>query len=267
MSSKNLFAVKGEASSASESVGQKRSNEIERLEATFTSLSDAFSVNTLRAYRSDIKEFVGWCEKNDLDAFPAVPEAVAAFIEEEALHYKVATLSRRIAAISKAQRLLGFGSISEAPAVDLALRRCRRRLGTRQRQAMGLTAAKIDQIKSVLGWSLCDIRDRLLLALGYETLCRRSELVALSMEHIERYPTGEGSILVVRSKADPFGAGRRAYLSHDTLELLDRWHEASGIQDGPILRSFSISISNSEAAFEKGGISGNSFDGDFRSFS
>ena len=131
MSSKKLFAVKGEALPAPESGESKMSDEIQRLEATFASLSDAFSANTLRAYRSDIKEFVGWCEKNDIAAFPAAPEAVAAFIEEEALHYKAATLSRRIAAISKAQRLLGFSTISQAPEVDLALRRCRRRLGTR----------------------------------------------------------------------------------------------------------------------------------------
>jgi integrase len=103
---------------------------------------------------------------------------------------------------------------------------------------VGLTAAKTDQIRYVLGWSLSDIRDRLLLALGYETLCRRSELVALAMEHVERYPSEEGSILVSRSKADPFGAGRRAYLSKETLSLLDCWIEASGIGDGAILRSF-----------------------------
>lgn len=75
-----------------------------------------------------------------------------------------------------------------------------------------------------------------MLAVGYDTLCRRSELVNLLVEDLSRMPDGGAKILVRRAKNDQFGDGRWAYLSVEALGRLDRWLEAAGLVEGPLFR-------------------------------
>jgi len=56
------------------------------------------------------------------------------------------------------------------------------------------------------------LRDRALLALAYDTLCRRSELVALSVADIEAGNEGDATVLVARSKTDQEGMGMVRYI-------------------------------------------------------
>ena len=51
---------------------------------------------------------------------------------------------------------------------------------------------------------------------AYETLARRSELVALEVRDIELLPDGTGRALIRRGKTDEGGQGRVAYLSRET---------------------------------------------------
>jgi integrase len=81
------------------------------------------------------------------------------------------------------------------------------------------------------------LRDRALISVGYDTLCRRSELVLLRVEDLILEPDGSGTILVRRAKADQFGNGRLAYLSTDTIAHINRWLEMSGIDRGHLFRS------------------------------
>ena len=54
------------------------------------------------------------------------------------------------------------------------------------------------------------LRNRAMIALGYDLLTRRSKLVAL---HSEDLVVGSDGTLIRRSKADPFGMGRIAFSS------------------------------------------------------
>lgn len=65
-------------------------------------------------------------------------------------------------------------------------------------------AARVD----VLGF-----RDRALIAVGHNTLCRRAELVQLQIDDLTIRPDGSGTILVRKSKADQLGDGRLTYRS------------------------------------------------------
>lgn len=81
------------------------------------------------------------------------------------------------------------------------------------------------------------LHDSALIAVGYDTLCRRSELVALRAEDVESVFNGDGNILIRRSKTDQAGEGRLGYLSEASMERIRRWVEAAGIRNGPLFRA------------------------------
>jgi integrase/recombinase XerD len=81
--------------------------------------------------------------------------------------------------------------------------------------------------------TLDGLRDAALLSVGYDTLCRSSELVAIQVAHVSPELR---SIDVPRSKADPFGDGRLAYLSPGTAARLQAWLQEAGLDTGPLFR-------------------------------
>jgi integrase len=104
----------------------------------------------------------------------------------------------------------------------------------RQKQARGLTWAEIELFLSVEPRNLRDVRDRSLVAVAYDTMCRREELVLLRVEDIAEGSDGSGSILIRRSKTDTTGEGATAYLSPLTMQLLSAWLRESGLKTGPV---------------------------------
>ena len=99
----------------------------------------------------------------------------------------------------------------------------------RPKQARGLTAAQRDQRLAARPDTLLGLCDRAMIAVGYDTLCRSSELVNFAVGDLVGLPNGGGKILVRRDKNDPFGDGRWAFLSAKAVSHLDRWLEASGV--------------------------------------
>ena len=55
---------------------------------------------------------------------------------------------------------------------------------TRQKQAAPLNRSVVDRMIAAAGGSPRDLRNVALLAVQYDTLCRRSELVALDLEDL-----------------------------------------------------------------------------------
>ncbi len=200
--------------------------------------SDAgYSPNTLRAYRADMNTFERWCEENKIQALPAAPETVAAFIAAQAPNNSAATLKRRLAAVRKIHRLLRLENPVTDEEVVIAMRRALRSKSARPQQALGLTWSLRDQLLAACPQTLAGSRDRALIALGYDTLCRRAELVGLRVEDITPGSKHSGQILVRRSKNDPYGAGRLAYVSEQALKFMRAWLNAAGIKSGCIFRA------------------------------
>ena len=79
-------------------------------------------------------------------------------------------------------------------------------------------------------------RERALLCVAYDTMARRSELVALDLEDVTFMPNGSGTILIRRSKTDREGQGATGYLSRETVRWLRAWLEIAGIREGAIFR-------------------------------
>lgn len=139
---------------------------------------------------------------------------------------------------------------TKADAPKLALRRITREKGTRQKQAEAVTRSHVDRMIAAQGDSLRSLRDKALLAVAYDTLCRRSELVALTVADLEEAEDGTGTVTLKRSKTDQEGAGMVRYLAPDTTQHVRAWLQAASVTDGPLFRTL-----------RKGGKVGGAMDG------
>lgn len=200
----------------------------------------ALAGNTERAYRADTSIFNAWCISHRLRPLPADPETVSRFIDEMAQTKKPATVRRYLAAISKLHAAAGLPSPTREEIVRLAVRRMNRTRGTRQDQAMALgwDAARRMIAGSGTG-HLIDLRDIALLLLAYDTLARRSEIVAIDVEDVTVADDGNGTVLLRRSKTDQEGAGDVRFLAAATIQAIHKWQRAAGIEQGAIFRSVS----------------------------
>jgi site-specific recombinase XerD len=199
-------------------------------------LEGAYSENTLRSYRSDFARFEAWCETTGAAALPSTPEVIAAFIANDALTAASSTLKRRLCAIRKIHRLLRMPNPVEDEEVATALRRAMRTKRRRPKQALGLTAKLRDQLIAACPDTLRGFRDRAMIAVGYDSLCRRSELVNLLIEDLALLDDGGAKLMVRRAKNDPFGDGRWAHLSPPAVRHVQAWLDKAGLTDGPMFR-------------------------------
>ncbi|MDE0521018.1 MAG: tyrosine-type recombinase/integrase [Boseongicola sp.] len=197
----------------------------------------ALSASTERARRSDLRIFAGWCAERGRPSLPDDPATVAAFVESMSETRAPATVRRYVASVAAAGRAAGAGGNGTAEPVRLALQRMHRRKGRRQEQATGLTFALRQRMLEAAGDRLIDDRNRALLAVAYDTLLRRSELVALEVSDIVAETGGAATVLVRRSKADPEGRGETVYLAPDSMALVRTWLRRGGVGEGRVFRS------------------------------
>ncbi|MXW66934.1 MAG: site-specific integrase [Gemmatimonadales bacterium] len=197
----------------------------------------SLSGNTVRALRGDLQRFASWCAARDLCPLPARAGTVVAYIEEMSSDRAPATVRRHVSSIAAVHKAAGQRSPSEHAGVRRALRRMRRRRGSRQTQVRGLTWALRRRLIEAAGDRMIDVRNRAILAVAYDAMLRRSELAALEVVDVKVDRGGSASVLVRRAKNDPEGGGAVLYLHGDTVRLLREWLAESGIGEGPLFRS------------------------------
>ena len=177
-------------------------------------LDGAYAPNTLRAYRADMQEFIRFCANKPFEALPAQPETVATFLLDTLNQgIKSSTVKRKVSSISAVHRLLSLPDPTKHPEVRITQRKIYRQLGTRFGQAYPVTRTILEKMLSVCGPDLHGLRDRALLLTAYESMRRRSELVALRIEDIEWGADKSAFILLRRSKTDQVGQGKWIQLS------------------------------------------------------
>jgi site-specific recombinase XerD len=126
------------------------------------------SAATRRAYRSDFALFRSSCEAKRIPALPASPVGVAAFLAAEATRgAKVATISRRLAAICYAHKLARREPPTNSEVVKATMRGIRRKLGCAPARKAPATADKILAMVRMAGTDLKGLRDRAILLLGF----------------------------------------------------------------------------------------------------
>ncbi len=183
----------------------------------------------MRSYRADVEAFENWCVENGIiQPFPASVETVCRFLEDQGETKAPSTIQRRLYAIRKVHRLIRLPDPTYDEDINLAMRKVRRQKSIRPRQAKGLTRDYLEiflESEPDTPWGL---RNSAMLALGYELLTRRSELIALRNQDITERADGTLRVLIRRSKADPYGQGRIAFTSKRTADLLREWLSRRG---------------------------------------
>ena len=197
----------------------------------------AFSRNTERALRADVQIFSTWCRRHFRASFPASPATVVAFVDEMARVKTPATVRRYVSSIAALHKALRQTSPLESAAVRFALQRMHRRRGRRQAQVRGLTWPLRNRLLEAAGDRLIDARNRALLAVGYDTLLRRAELVSLEVSDLMEEIDGTATLLVRSGKTDPHARGAMLYLARDTVQLVKTWLEVGRVGPGRLLRS------------------------------
>lgn len=219
------------------------------------------AANTERAYTSDLKSYVAFCEQHGLQAVPADVDTLTEYVAHLASEkpeptprggpgkkgqqpltgpHALATIKRHLAAIRKAHQLAGYRLPATLDALNLVMEGITRTLGKRQVQAQAFPVEELKQaIRRIDLDTSAGIRDRALLLLGFAGAFRRSELVDLNIEQLE---FTERALLVhlAKSKTNQYGAVEdKAIFYAPTMDFcpvrcLRAWLNLLGRTTGPL---------------------------------
>jgi site-specific recombinase XerD len=215
-------------------------NPLTILNKTIEKIDGAYAPATIRAYKANFERFIHFCEKLNIDALPASPSAVADYIAQlTKSSLKSSSIRIAVASISSIHKLSCLCDPTQHPDVKIELRRMHRILGRSSKQAFGITAQILEKMLSATSNNLRGIRDRALLLLAYDSMCRRSELVSLKVADIYLNQTENGSEMKIRlrkSKADQELQGRWILLSKRSTNAITLWIRQAKIIDGYLFR-------------------------------
>ncbi len=217
-------------------------------EATLNNLKSSKANNTLRAYKSDFKDFGAFCSKHGLNSLPTQPKIVSLYLTHLSKNSKITTLRRRLVSISMVHKLKGHYLDTKHPIIVENLMGIRRMKGSIQK---GKKPILINHLKSIINVineqnieELKKLRDKSIILIGFGGGFRRTELVSIDYEDLE-FVTEGLKITIKRSKTDQFGEGMIKgipYFNNENycpIVNLKNWLEISKIKSGPIFRRFS----------------------------
>ena len=217
-------------------------------EATLENLKSSKANNTLRAYKSDFKDFGTFCSKHGLSSLPTEPKIVSLYLTHLSKNSKFSTLRRRLVSISMVHKLRGHYLDTKHPIIIENLMGIRRIKGSIQK---GKKPILINHLKLIINSineknsnEAKQFRDRAIILIGFGGGFRRTELVSIDYEDLEFVPEGL-KITLRKSKTDQFGEGMIKGLPYfDDKKYcpvinLRKWLETSKIKSGPIFRRFS----------------------------
>jgi site-specific recombinase XerD len=210
---------------------------------TIKNLRNSKSINTLRAYQSDYKDFSLFCTKNGFQAMPTEPKILSLYLTHLASYSKFSTLKRRLASISIIHKTKGHYIDTKHPIIVENLMGIKRTYGSNQKgkkplliNDLKLLIQAIDESKEK---NIRKIRDKALVLIGFSGGFRRSELVDIEYEDIEFVEEGV-KIFVKRSKNDQSGEGMTKAIPYfDNINFcpvkaLNKWVLEAQLKDGKI---------------------------------
>ena len=218
-------------------------------EETLLNLQSSKATNTVRAYKSDFKDFGLFCAQNGFKALPSEPKIVSLYLTYlSTKDNKMSTLKRRLVSIGVIHKLKGHYLDTKHPSIIENIMGIKRRKGSIQKgkkpiliNDLKLIIDVIDQEKNE---DIKKLRDRSIILIGFSGGFRRNEIVALDYEDLDFVSEGL-KIDIKRSKTDQFGEGSKKALPYfDNSQYcpvvsLQKWIKISNINSGPLFRRFS----------------------------
>jgi site-specific recombinase XerD len=225
-------------------------------EETLLNLKSSKALNTIRAYKSDYRDFGLFCVKNGFKSLPADPKIVSLYLTHlSTKDVKISTLKRRLVSIGVIHKLKGHYLDTKHPSIIENIMGIKRRKGSIQKGKKPLLINNLKQIIDVIdshnNEEIKKFRDRSIILIGFSGGFRRNEIVSLDYEDLDF--VGEGlKINLKRSKTDQFGEGAVKGLPYfDNSQYcpvltLQKWIEVSNIKSGPLFRRFSKGLKLTE---------------------
>ena len=144
------------------------------LQATIKKIDGAYAPVTIRAYKSNFENFIKFCDENNMAALPASSEIVANYIKKLSIQLKSSSIKIAVASISALHNLNSLKDPTQHTDVKIEMRRMYRTLGRYAKQAYGINKDLLDKMVAATDNSLRGVRDKAILLVAYDSLCRRS---------------------------------------------------------------------------------------------
>ena len=218
-------------------------------EETLLNLQSSKSNNTVRAYKSDFRDFGLFCAQNGFKSLPSEPKIVSLYLTHlSTKEIKMSTLKRRLVSIGLIHKLKGHYLDTKHPIIIENIMGIKRRKGSIQKGKKPLLINNLKIIINVIdeynNQDLKKFRDRSIILMGFSGGFRRNEIVSLDYDDLDFVSEGL-KINLKRSKTDQFGEGSLKGLPYfDNAQYcpvlsLKNWIEVSNISSGPLFRRFS----------------------------
>ena len=216
-------------------------------EETLNNLKLSKASNTLRAYKSDFKDFGIFCAKHDFSSMPTEPKVVSLYLTHLSSKSKISTLRRRLVSIGVVHKLKGHYLDTKHPIIIENLMGIKRLKGSMQTGKKPILINHLKQIINVINnqdiEEIVKQRNKTMILIGFGGGFRRTEIISIDHEDLEFVDEGV-KIIVRRSKTDQFGEGMIKGLPYFPNETycpvinLKNWLKISKIKTGPIFRRF-----------------------------
>ena len=217
-------------------------------EETLLNLQNSKSNNTVRAYKSDFKDFGLFCAQNDFKSLPSEPKIVSLYLTYlSTKDVKMSTLKRRLVSIGVIHRLKGHYLDTKHPSIIENLMGIKRRKGSIQKRKKPILIRDLKVVINVIDEQkikdIKKLRDRSIILIGFSGGFRRNEIVSLDYEDLDFVEEGL-KIQIRKSKTDQFGEGLVKALPYfDNSQYcpvisLKKWLELSKITSGSVFRRF-----------------------------
>ena len=217
-------------------------------EETLLNLQNSKANNTIRAYKSDFKDFGLFCSQNGFKALPSEPKIVSLYLTYlSTKEVKMSTLKRRLVSIGVIHKLKGYYLDTKHPSILENIMGIKRRKGSKQKGKKPLLINNLKQIINVIDEKKIDeikkLRDRSIILIGFSGGFRRNEIVSLDYDDLDFVNEGL-KITLKRSKTDQFGEGLVKGLPHFEnsqycpVISLRKWIKISKINSGALFRRF-----------------------------
>ena len=217
-------------------------------EETLENLKSSKANNTLRAYKSDFRDFGAFCAKHGFNSMPTEPKIVSLYLTHLSANSKISTLRRRLVSIGVVHKIKGHYLDTKHPVIIENLMGIKRKKGSIQIGKKPILINHLKQIINVINEQdieeIVKLRNKTLILIGFGGGFRRTELISIDHEDLEFVDEGV-KIALRRSKTDQFGEGMVKGLPYFANEKycpvnnLKKWLEISEIKSGPIFKRFS----------------------------
>ena len=225
-------------------------------EETLLNLKNSKALNTVRAYKSDFKDFGLFCSQNGFKSLPSDPKIVSLYLTHLSIkEAKMSTLKRRLVSIGVIHRLKGHYLDTKHPSIIENIMGIKRRKGSIQKAKKPILISNLKSIINVIDEldreEIKKLRDRTIILIGFSGGFRRNEIVSLDYDDLDFVNEGL-KISIRRSKTDQFGEGSIKALpyfdSHRYCPVvsLKNWLNITKINSGPLFRRFLKGLKLSE---------------------